>query len=295
MDTPYHFFVTSDGTRIAHRFDGDAGLPVLLLSNSIATDLHMWDGQLALLSRHFRVLRYDARGHGASDAPAGPYSLDRLGRDVVELLDALGLERVHVLGLSLGGFVAQWLGIHVPGRVDRLVLSNTAAWLGPADRWIQPIANLMQAPDMAETAETFLRNWFPAGMLDAGDPTVRVFRETVLSTRREGIAGSWAAIRDADLRRTIQLIDRPTLVIAGRHDTVTTAMHGHELAATIPGAHIEVLPSVHLPNVEMPERFVDLVTPFLLAGTDAACARDAVAALERSVSTPSMDASMPAA
>src|SRR5688500_11135606 len=225
MDTPYDFFVTSDGIRIAHRFDGDARLPVLLLSNSIATDLHMWDGQVALLGRRFRVLRYDARGHGASDAPAGPYSLDRLGRDVVELLDTLGLERVHVLGLSLGGFVAQWLGIHAPGRIERLVLSNTAAWLGPAAAWRQPITKLMQAPDMVETAETFLRNWFPATLLEANGATVQAFRDTLLSTRREGIAGSWAAIRDADLRRTIRLIDVPTLVIAGRHDTVTTALH----------------------------------------------------------------------
>ena len=289
MDTPHHFLVTSDGIRIAHRFDGDAHLPVLLLSNSIATDLHMWDGQVALLARHFRVLRYDARGHGASDVPAGPYSIDRLGRDAVELLDALGLERTHVLGLSLGGFVAQWLAIHVPGRIGRLVLSNTAAWLGPAETWRQPIANLMQAPDMAETAETFLRNWFPPGLLTSNDATVRAFRNTLLSTRREGIAGSWAAIRDADLRRTIRIIEAPTLVIAGRHDTVTTALHGHELAATIPRARFELLPSVHLPNVEMPGRFVELVTRFLLDATGDADSLDAAGPMERCVSASSVD------
>lgn len=134
MESPAQTFVTTgDGARIAYRMDGAPEKPVLLLSNSIATDMHMWDGQVAALARHFRVLRYDARGHGSSDAPAAPYSLDRLGRDVVELLDALGLARVHVLGLSLGGFVAQWLGIHVPERVDRLVLAHTAAYLGPAE------------------------------------------------------------------------------------------------------------------------------------------------------------------
>ncbi|MGX4735047.1 3-oxoadipate enol-lactonase [Kitasatospora griseola] len=254
---------TGDGVRLAHRFDGDESKPVLLLSNSIGTDLHMWDGQVPALTEHFRVLRYDARGHGASDVPSGPYSLDRLGRDAVELLDALGLQRVHVLGLSLGGIVAQWLAIHVPERVDRLVLSNTAAHLGPASRWDRPIAELLEAPDMRATAETFLRNWFPAAMLEEGDETVEGFRRTLLATRREGVAGSWAAVRDFDLRRTAALIASPTLVIAGEHDTVTSAAHGEELAATVPGARFTVLPTVHLANVERPAEFLDAVVAFL--------------------------------
>lgn len=257
------FVATGDGVRLAYRFDGDPGLPVLLLSNSIATDLHMWDGQVDALARRFRVLRYDARGHGASDAPAVPYSLDRLGRDVVELLDALGLARVHVLGLSLGGFVAQWLAVHEPGRIDRLVLANTAAWLGPPAQWDRAIAELLQAPDMQETAAMFLRNWFPAPMLDNEGDTVAPFRRTLLATPRAGIAGSWAAIRDADLRRLLPLVDRPTLVIAGAHDTVTTARHGEEIAAAIPGARLRVLPAVHLSNVERPREFVEAVVGFL--------------------------------
>jgi 3-oxoadipate enol-lactonase len=254
---------TGDGVRIAYRFDGDQDLPVLLLSNSIGTDLQMWDGQVPALTEHFRLLRYDARGHGASDAPSGPYSLDRLGRDVVELLDALGLQRVHVLGLSLGGIVAQWLGIHAPERVDRLVLSNTAAYLGPPQQWDQPIADLLAAPDMRATAEAFLHNWFPARMLQDGNGVVEGFRRTLLATPREGVAGSWAAVRDYDLRRTAALIPNPTLVIAGEHDTVTSAAHGKELAATIPGARFTVLPTVHLANVERPAEFLDAVLAFL--------------------------------
>ncbi|MEV5600879.1 alpha/beta fold hydrolase [Streptomyces sp. NPDC052299] len=259
---------TGDGVRIAYRFDGDAGKPVLLLSNSIGTDLHMWDGQVPALTEHFRLLRYDARGHGASDVPAGPYSLDRLGRDVVELLDALGLLRVHVLGLSLGGIVAQWLGIHVPERVDRLVLSNTAAHLGPASQWDRPIAELLEAPDMRATADMFLGNWFPDRMLKGDDEVVEGFRRTLLATRREGVAGSWAAVRDSDLRRTAALISRPTLVIAGEHDTVTSADHGKELAAIIPGVRFTVLPTVHMANVERQAEFLDTVVPFLTERPD---------------------------
>jgi 3-oxoadipate enol-lactonase len=254
---------TGDGVRIAYRFDGDQDKPVLLLSNSIGTDLHMWDGQVPALTEHFRLLRYDSRGHGASDVPGGPYSLDRLGRDVVELLDALGLPRVHVLGLSLGGIVAQWLAIHVPERVDRLVLSNTAAYLGPPQQWDRPIAELLEAPDMRATADVFLHNWFPARMLQEDDEVVEGFRRTLLATRREGVAGSWAVVRDYDLRRTATLIRNPTLVIAGEHDTVTSAGHGEEIAATIPGARFTVLPAVHMTNVERPAEFVDAVLTFL--------------------------------
>jgi 3-oxoadipate enol-lactonase len=256
------FITTGDGVRIAYSFDGEQGKPVLLLSNSIGTDLHMWDGQVPALTEHFRLLRYDARGHGGSDVPSGPYSLDRLGRDVVELLDALGLQRVHVLGLSLGGIVAQWLAIHAPERVDRLVLSNTAAYLGPPQQWDRPIAELLQAPDMRATAEMFLGNWFPAHMLH-DDEVVEGFRRTLLATRREGVAGSWAAVRDYDLRRTATLIHNPTLVIAGEHDTVTSAAHGKELATTIPGARYTVLPTVHMANVERPAEFLDAVVGFL--------------------------------
>ncbi|NEC18476.1 3-oxoadipate enol-lactonase [Streptomyces parvus] len=257
---------TGDGVRIAYRFDGDENKPVLLLSNSIGTDLHMWDGQVPALTEHFRLLRYDARGHGASDVPSGPYSMDRLGRDAVELLDALGLRRVHVLGLSLGGVVAQWLGIHVPERVDRLVLSNTAAYLGPANQWDQPIAELLEAPDMRVTAETFLNNWFPAHMLRGDHEVVEGFRRTLLATRREGVAGSWAAVRDVDQRRTAALIQNPTLVIAGEHDTVTSADHGKELAATVPGARLTILPTVHMANVEAQTEFLEAVVAFLTEG-----------------------------
>ncbi|WP_214402670.1 alpha/beta fold hydrolase [Pseudonocardia lacus] len=259
MDTT----TTGDGVRIAYRFDGEPDKPVLLLSNSIATDLHMWDGQVPALTERFRLLRYDARGHGGSDVPGGAYSLDRLGRDVVELLDALDLPRVHVLGLSLGGIVAQWLAIHAPERVDRLALSNTAAYLGPPRQWDRPIAEVLAAPDMRATAETFLGNWFPAHLL--GDEVVEGFRRTLLATRREGVAGSWAAVRDFDLRRTAALIGSPTLVLAGQHDAVTTPAHGKEIASIVPGAVYAELPAKHMPSVEVPARFADAVLAFLTA------------------------------
>lgn len=259
------FVTLGDGTRLAYRLDGAADRPVLLLANSIATGLQMWDDNMADFTHHFRVLRYDLRGHGGSDAPAGAYSLDRLGRDVIELLDALGIERAHVLGLSLGGFVAQWLAIHAPERVLRLVLANTAAYLGPARMHEEAIAQVLQAPDLSGAADTFVRNWFPARWVDEGRPVVERFRQGIVSMSAVGLAGTRAAVRDADLRRTIRLITAPTLVIAGRDDQVTTPAHGQEIAAAVPGARFCVLPTVHLSNVEQPQAFASTVIEFLSA------------------------------
>jgi 3-oxoadipate enol-lactonase len=255
---------TGDGVRIAYRMDGPADKPVLVLSNSIGTTLQMWDGQIPALTRHFRVLRFDTRGHGGSGVPPGAYSYDRLGRDAIELLDALQIRRAHFLGLSLGGFIGQWLGVHAPERLDRLVLSNTSAYLGP-EGWAERIAAVLQAPDMTDTAEMFLGNWFPKHMLDAKLPVIDEFRAMLLSTERQGIAGSWAAVRDGDLRRSIALIPVPTLVIAGRDDTVTLASHSEQIAATIPGARLLVLPAVHLSNIEFPAEFAGAVLDFLLS------------------------------
>ena len=256
-------FTTGDGCKIAYRFDGPADKPVLVLSNSIGVTLNMWDPQIPDLSRHFRVLRYDTRGHGASGVPAGGYSTDRLGRDVIELLDALNISRAHFCGLSLGGMIGQWLGVHTPDRINRLILCNTSSFVGPAEQWDGRIASVLQAENMSETAEMFLRNWFPPHMLEAENATVRTFRAMLLATDPRGLAGCWAAVRDMDMRRTVALINRPTLVIAGQYDTVTALSHGELIAATVPGARLVALPAVHLSNIEYPEAFLDAVLEFL--------------------------------
>ncbi|GIO15139.1 3-oxoadipate enol-lactonase [Cohnella xylanilytica] len=259
------FFTTGDGVNIAYRLDGPAHAPVLMLANSIATNLHMWDGQIAELNSHFRVLRYDFRGHGESDVPSGAYSIDRMGRDVIELLDALRFDRVHFLGLSFGGAVAQWLAIHAPERIDRLILSNSSSYLGPASQWDELIRSALRAESLNGFADMFIGNWFPAHLLESESELVSAFRDMVLRTHPEGLAGTFAAIRDLDLRRTAALIDRPTLVIAGRYDTVTHPSHSELLAATVPGSKLVVLPTVHLPNIERPSEYASLVIDFLQA------------------------------
>ena len=258
-------FTTADGCRIAYRIEGPDDRPVLVLSNSIATDMHMWDRSMPALSRSFRVLRYDTRGHGSSDAPTGAYSLDRLGRDVVELLDALNINRAHFLGLSLGGFIGQWLGIFAPERIDRLILSNTASYLASELAFDDQIRAVLAAPDMNAIADGFMRNWFPATMLAAPNEIVDEFRGMVLTTPPRGLAGCFAALRDVDLRRIISLIATPTLVIGGESDTVTRASHSEAIAATIVNARLVLLPGVHILNVEQEDRFNSEVLSFLHA------------------------------
>ncbi|NLS18555.1 alpha/beta fold hydrolase [Rhizobium sp. P40RR-XXII] len=257
------FFTTGDGVQIAYRIDGRDDRPALILANSIATTMHMWDLQIPKFAEHFRVIRYDYRGHGGSDVPAGAYSDGRLGRDVLELMGWLGIKRAHFLGLSLGGWVGQWLAIHSPERIERLVLSNTSSYLGPAETFDKSIAATLAAPDMKEAAETFLGNWFPSAMIAANGPVVRQFREMLLNTPRQGLAGLFAAVRDADMRRTAALIQSPTLVIAGEFDTVTSLSMGEAIASTIPGARLKTFPAVHFSNIEYSQVFSEEVVAFL--------------------------------
>lgn len=255
--------VAGDGCAIACRWDGEQERPVLLLSNSIATDYRMWDGIIEDLTRTHRVLRYDTRGHGRSGAPVGAYSLDRLGRDVLQLLDGLQIDRVDFCGLSLGGMVGQWLGVYAPERVDRLILSNTSPYLGPSAQWDALIAGLAISPDMATTANMFIENWFPPAFIASRRDDIDIFRSMIMSTPAHGLAGCFAAVRDMDMRRTNALIEASTLVIGGTHDTVTLPEQSEQIADTVPGAELLLLSGVHLLNVEAPTEFVHAIAGHL--------------------------------
>lgn len=253
---------TGDGCRIAWQFDGPEHAPVLLLSNSLGTDRTMWEPQMAAFAENFCVLRYDTRGHGQSDAPAGAYSLDRMGRDIIELLDALSLKKVDFCGLSLGGMMGQWLGIYAPDRVRRIVLANTSSYMGPPANWDSRIA-LVGKDGMAPLAEASAERWFTAAFRQHGAQAIAPIVETLLKTNPVGYAGACAGIRDMDMRRTIQLIERPVLVIGGSLDPSTPAPHSEALARTIAGAKLVMLEAAHLSNVEKPEEFSATVVEFL--------------------------------
>lgn len=254
---------TGDGCRIPYQWDGPADAPPLLLSNSLGTNRHMWAPQIGDLAKHFRVLRYDQRGHGLSDAPAGSYSLDRLGRDVIELLDALDIASMDFCGLSLGGMTGQWLGIHAPDRLQRLILANTSSYMGPPANWDARIAQVRR-DGMTSLTQGSIARWFTPDFSAAHPEEIAPITEMLLTTDRVGYAGCCAAIRDMDMRRTVRLITAPTLVIGGLQDRSTPPADSEALAATIPNARLVMLDAAHLSNVECPAEFTRTLFDFLL-------------------------------
>jgi len=164
--------------------EGPAGAPVLVLSNSLGTDLHMWDAQIAAFTQHFQVLRYDTRGHGASLVSEGPYSIEQNGRDVLALLDALGIAKAHFCGLSMGGLIGQWLGINAPERIERLVLCNTAAKIGTPEVWNPRIETVLAEGEQAMRGlrDASIARWFTADFAEANpdkvEPIVGMLAQT---------------------------------------------------------------------------------------------------------------------
>jgi 3-oxoadipate enol-lactonase len=255
-------FAQGQGARIHYEIEGPEDGPVLLLSNSLGTDLGMWSPQIPSLAARYRVLRYDSRGHGRSEAPEGPYIIDMLGQDAVAVLDAAGVKRALFCGLSKGGMVGQWLGVNAPNRVGRLVLANTAAFIGAPEVWNQRIETV-RAQGMAAIVPGVIDRWFTKPFQERAPDSVARIRDMLLATDPEGYAACCAAVRDMDQRQTIGAIRVPTLVIAGRHDLATSPEQGRLIADTIPGARFLELDAAHLSNIEAEAAFTRALLEFL--------------------------------
>jgi len=241
-------FVEVNSIRIFHRFDGPPAAPPVVLSNSLGTNVGMWDGQIPSLAARFRVLRYDSRGHGQSAVPPGPYRIEDLGRDLIALLDALGIQRVRFCGLSKGGMVGMWLGshAHLPGR----------------ELWNARI-EAVRTSGMAAVAPQVLERWFTPEFRARAPEAVEKIRQMLLTTPAAGYAACCEAIRDMDQRETIASIRAPTLVVVGSRDPATPPEHGRAIADRIRGAKVVELPAAHLSNVEAAEGFTAAVVDFL--------------------------------
>ena len=246
-----------------HRVDGPEGAPVLVLANSLGTSWAMWDPQMPTLASRFRVVRYEHRGHGGTPAPPGPYRIEQLGGDVLELLDALGAEAASVCGVSLGGMVAMWLAAHAPERIDRLVLASTAAELPPPGQWIERAATV-RASGPSVLLDGLMGRWFTAGLVDRRPEVRRLVADMLGQAEAEGYAGCCEAIAAMDQRDDLGAIRAPTLVIAGADDPVTPPSIALAVQAGIPGAALVVLAgAAHLANIEQPERFSAAVVEHL--------------------------------
>lgn len=275
-------FATIDGARHYYRHDGTADRPAVLLAHSLGLDHTMWDAQAADLVPHLQVIRYDTRGHGASEATPGDYSIERLGRDALAIADAAGVPRFAFCGLSLGGMVGQWLAFHAPARVTRVVLANTSPRLSDPGM-MEARRRAVLEGGMAAVAETVLGRFFSPGVLRTTSDAVASARRVLLATDPLGYAGCCAAIRDMDQTSLLSGMALPTLVISGDRDIgMPWDGHGAVLCGAIPDARAVRLPAGHLSNLERPRAFSAALLDFLLPpaahGTD-----EAGAAMRRAV------------
>lgn len=247
-----------------HVLDGPPDAPPLLLGGSLGTTTAMWDQQVAPLAAHHRLIRFDHRGHGRSPEPPGPYAIADLGRDVLALMDALGIERASYCGLSIGGMAGMWLAANAPGRIDRLVLLCTSAHLPPADGWRARAETVLAAGSVEAVADAVLARWVTPAFAAARPERVAELRAMLAASPPAGYAACCEAIAAMDLRPSIGRIAAPTLVVAGFEDRATPPDHARTIAAAIPGARLELLsPMAHLGNVEQPERVTQLILDHL--------------------------------
>lgn len=255
-------FLTSRGFPLHVRAEGSATAPVLMLSNSLCTDLRMWDAQLDAFTAHFRLVRYDRRGHGKSGVPKGPYSVEDFGRDALAVMDELGLERVHWCGLSMGGMVGQWLAANAPERINKLVMSNTHHYYAEKTVWDERM-KLAQEKGMAFAGKSAMPRWFTPEFLARSPQKVAEIEKMFADTTLEAYLSCCTAIRNMDLRPLHPRITAPTLVIVGLQDPATPPSVGRQIANAIAGAKVEEIDASHLSNIGQPEAYAETVIRFL--------------------------------
>jgi len=252
-----------NGISINYRLEGRSDQPVVVFSNSLAANYGMWDHQVAPLLGRYRILRYDQRGHGKSDAKP-PYSIATYAADVIGLLDALGIvARVHFVGLSMGGFVGQRIALDQPQRLRSLVLSDTAAHMPPRSIWEERVATA-RAQGMGALEQGTIDRWFTRMFQQSEPVVVEPLREGIRTTPVEGFVGACGAIAQMDHREEVSRIALPTLVIVGEHDPGTPVAAAEFLHRTIAGSQLLVIrDAAHMPNIQQSRIFNVALGSFL--------------------------------
>ncbi len=251
-----------DGCQIHVVVEGNTDAPALMLSNSLGTNLHMWDDQADEFAKHFRLIRYDRRGHGKSGVPQGPYSMERFGRDVLAVLDALGVKKTHWCGLSMGGMVGQWLGANAPDRIDKLVLSNTHSHYADKSPWNDRIKTVREK-GLEAMVEGNMQRWFTDGFRRRSPGVIERMKSLFVGTDPKGYIACCEAIRDMDFRESNPRIEAPTLVIVGSQDAATPPEAGEAIAKQIKGARVVSFDAAHISNMEQPKAYTEAVLNFL--------------------------------
>jgi len=256
--------IDANGIALHYRIDGQEDGRPLLLSNSLASNLHMWDPQIAdLTAAGFKVIRYDSRGHGQSDAPDGAYSIEMLAQDAVALLDGLGIDSVDYCGLSKGGMVGQMLAVKHRDRLKKLILADTGAYMPTKEMWDGRVRTVEKG-GMAAVVDGTIERWFTPASLQRLTEEVGKVREMILATPPQGFIGCCRAIQAMDQRETIGGIDIPTLVIVGAKDPATTPEQAREIHGLIKGSlYAEIPEAAHFSNFEQPAAFTKEMLDFL--------------------------------
>ncbi|HEY8338102.1 MAG TPA: 3-oxoadipate enol-lactonase [Tardiphaga sp.] len=253
-----------DGVRLAASVSGAQGKPAIVFSNSLATSNEMWTEVADLLAPHARIVRYDTRGHGQSDAPESGYTIDRLGQDVVAILDALAIPRALLCGVSLGGLTAMWLGIHAADRVSGLVLANTAANFPPETMWRDRAATA-RSSGLASFVQPSLERWVTQRYRDEHETRVAALAAMITATSAAGYAGCCEVLASTDLLADLPRIACPVRIIAGSQDRSTPPERSEQMRAAIAGADLVMLDAAHISAVEDPQAFANAIREFIAA------------------------------
>ncbi len=256
--------VESNGVRLHYEMSGRKDSPVLVLLNSLGSNLHMWDRVLPAFESRFRVLRSDMRGHGKSEVAAEAFWIEQLGLDVLRMMDEAGVERASICGVSLGGMIGLWLGIHAPARVDRLILANTAARIGNEEMWRQRI-EFVRAVGMEQLSAAALVRWFTPVYRDEHPEEMKRIRSMIAATDSDGYAACCGVLRDADLRADANRVTAATLVITGTDDPATTPAEGRALHAAIRHSGYVELNASHMAVWECADEFASAVVEHVRA------------------------------
>lgn len=255
--------VEANGININYRLDGPEDAPIVMLSNSLMSNLTMWDPQMAVLTESFRVLRYDTRGHGDTDAPSGPYTIQLLAEDVVALLDALKIEKVHFAGLSMGGMIAQYLGANHSERILSLMLCDTASEMPTLEMWNDRISTARDN-GIGALLDGTLQRWFTAPFRENDKAAVEKVALMIRTTKTDGYIACASAVRDMSQTSILSRISVPTIIIVGEDDPACTVAQSRVLEEQIKGAKLVIIKNAaHLSNIEKIDEFNDAILGFL--------------------------------
>jgi 3-oxoadipate enol-lactonase len=255
--------IDADGCLLSVSVEGRDGGPTLMLSHALGCTMQMWEPQIAPLSKLFRIVRYDRRGHGKSGVPPGPYSMERFGRDVLAILDDLNIAKTHWCGLSMGGMVGQWLGANAPERFERIVLANTGCYYPDPANWHARIKAVRDG-GLKAIADTVISGWLTADFREREPQTAAKIRAMLSASPPEGYIACCETLSTLDQRALLPRIKSPTLVIAGRHDKSTPIAGAEYIRSQIPEASMTILDAAHISNVEQSHAFTEAVAGFLM-------------------------------